>query len=265
MVCYNIAHGRGLARSNTDGGSAQERLERLDDIAELLREMDADVVVLNETDFDTSWSQSVDQAAYLARRAGYPYCARLRNLDFCVGFWSWRFGNAVLSRYPITDAREIDLPSYDRWETVLAGKKRALFCEIGVGERAMGIVAVHLSHRSEDLRAASAQALLDFASGYSHPLIFAGDFNSAPTGFPGSRPGLGNQNAIDLVDASGLYQRLPSSAPTDSAAYTFRSDKPSRVIDWILIPEGMAVDGYFVERSDLSDHRPVVADVRFVE
>ncbi|MCG8653568.1 MAG: endonuclease/exonuclease/phosphatase family protein, partial [Pirellulales bacterium] len=67
IACYNIAHGRGLAASNGAGGTKQQRLERLDAIADQLRQMDADVVVLNEVDFDCSWSQHVDQAAYLAR------------------------------------------------------------------------------------------------------------------------------------------------------------------------------------------------------
>ena len=46
VACYNIAHGRGLAESNWDGGDAATRLARLDDIAELLREINADVVCL---------------------------------------------------------------------------------------------------------------------------------------------------------------------------------------------------------------------------
>lgn len=261
VACYNIAHGRGLARKNDGGGKAEERLARLDDIVQLLRHIDADIVVLNECDFDTSWSHSVDQAAYLAERAGYPHVATLRNIDLRAGPWTWRFGNAVLSRYPISEAREIEQPGYAKWETVLAGKKRSLFCEIEVGVHTIGVVAVHLSHRSEDLRAVSAQRLLDFTSGYGHPVILAGDFNSTPSGFPDSRTGAGGQNAMDLIDDAGLFQRLPIDPPTDPEEYTFRADDPRRVIDWILVPGSLTISDYSVEASDLSDHRPVVADV----
>ncbi len=69
VACFNIAHGRGLASSNWNGGTAAERMLRLVEIGDLLRKIDADVVVLNEVDFDSSWSHSVNQAEYLARRA----------------------------------------------------------------------------------------------------------------------------------------------------------------------------------------------------
>ncbi len=39
VACYNIAHGRGVAVSNWDGGDRAERIARLDQIAELLRRL----------------------------------------------------------------------------------------------------------------------------------------------------------------------------------------------------------------------------------
>lgn len=261
IVSYNIAHGRGLAESNWEGGTADVRIDRLDDIAALLRDFDADVVVLNEVDFDSSWSQSVDQATYLAREAGYRYCVKLRNMDFCVGVWSWRFGNAVLSRYPIADAKEIELPGYAKWETVLAGQKRALFCEIEIGDMKLGIAAAHLSHRSEDLRVASAKQLLAFSEGYGRPLVIAGDLNSTPSGFSGSISSSAGVNAMDVFDQSGLFLRLPTHETGDRSENTFRSDRPVRIIDWILVPKPWQVRSYFADPSELSDHRPVIADV----
>lgn len=262
IACYNIAHGRGLADSNWEGGSEQDRQTRLDDIAAMLREIDADVVVLNEIDFDASWSHSVDQAAYLAKRAGYPHVVTLRNLDFQVGLWRWQFGNAVLSRHPITHAHEIDLPSYAKWEAVLAGKKRALFCEIEIGDETLGLIAAHLSHRSEGLRASSAERLLAFVAGYGKPVVIAGDLNSAPTGFAGTQISSTGTNAIDVLDASGLYVRQPENDIADSSVYTFRSDRPSRVIDWILVPKQHELQHYEVKASLLSDHLPIVTDIR---
>ena len=161
VVCYNIAHGRGLAESNWDGGSAQDRIARLDQIADLLREINADIVVLNEVDFAASWSNSVNQAEYIARRAGYPEHIEQRNLDFRVLTWQWRFGNAVLSKLPIHRADVLDLPGYSTWETLLAGKKRGIRCEIEVDSQVIQLIAAHFSHRSEDLRVRSAQEVLD--------------------------------------------------------------------------------------------------------
>lgn len=90
IACYNIAHGRGLAESNWSGGDEAARMRRLDEIASLLKTLDADVVVLNEVDFDASWSHQINQAEYLAEKAGYSFRVEERNLDFQVLHYTWR-------------------------------------------------------------------------------------------------------------------------------------------------------------------------------
>lgn len=261
IACYNIAHGRGVAASNWDGGDRAERIARLDRIAELLRKIDADIVVLNEVDFDSSWSGSTNQARYLAEKAGYAHRAEQRNLDLRVLVWKWRFGNAVLSKYPITNARVADLPSYSTWETVVAGKKRGLICDIRVDDQVVRVIGTHLSHRSESLRVSSAAALVDIAAGSRLPTIVAGDLNSTPPGFPKSSSDRNGNNAIATFGKSGYFQRSPTDRPLTENDLTFHSVEPSCVIDWILIP----LDWHFlqqtVELSQLSDHRPIYADI----
>ena len=261
VACYNIAHGRGVAASNWDGGGRAERTARLDRIAELLRKIDADVVVLNEVDFDSSWSYSVNQARYLAEKAGYPYRVEQRNLDFRILIWKWRFGNAVLARCPITDARVADLPGYSTWETVLAGQKRGVVCDILVGDRKVRLIGAHLSHCSEALRVSSAALLADVAAESIRPTIVAGDLNSTPPGFPNSARDFSGNNAIMNFDNSGRFQRSPTDRPLTDDDLTFHSVEPSCVIDWILIPPDWHFLQYTVESSQLSDHRPVYADV----
>ena len=260
LVAYNIAHGRGLATSNWDGGDKVERLARLDAIAALLSEVDADIVVLNEVDFDSSWSHSVNQAAYLAEKAGYPYRVEERNLDFRMLGWTWRFGNAVLSRHPIVDAAVVDLPGFSTWETAAAGKKRAVQADVALGGLTVRVVGAHLSHRDEELRVRSAQQLTDLAQASSHSLIVAGDLNSTPPGFPQSVSDPSGANAVAVLDAGRAFLRHPLSTP-DPAAMTFHSDRPRSVIDWILIPSHWHFAAYRSIDTKLSDHRPVVASI----
>jgi len=108
---------------------------------------------LNKADFDNSWSNSVNQAGLLAERAGFLYWAEERDLDFRVLVWKRRFGNTVLSRYPISNVAIVDLPGYSKWEIVLTGKKYAIRCDIRLGDHQVRILGVHLSHRSERLSA----------------------------------------------------------------------------------------------------------------
>ena len=259
VACYNIAHGRGLAESNWDGGDSATRIARLDQIAELLVELDADVVVLNEVDFDTSWSHHVNQAEYLADKAGYPFRVEERNLDFRVLHRTWRFGNAILSRYPISNAEVIDLPSYATVETWLAGKKRGVRCDVKVGHKSFRIVGLHLSHRSEAVRELSARAVVNLVRESALPCVVMGDMNSTPPGFPGSSQTAAGENAIKTFDHSDLLKRNDPAIPLGEQEMTFRADRPNLIIDWVLISGNLAFESYSAKESVLSDHRPVVA------
>lgn len=262
VASYNIAHGRGVAESNWDGGSAEERAQRLEQIAELLREIDADVVVLNEVDFDSSWSYSVNQAETLAKLAGYPFRAEEHNLDFRILGWTWRFGNAVLSKHSITDAAVVDLPAEYWWESILAGKKRGINCSININGQQVRVIGVHLSHRLEAVRVSSAKMLLELVEDKTHPTIIAGDLNSSPSGFPESVKDANGDNAIETLDASRLFQRWPLLFPSDEHDCTFPSTDPAIVIDWILIPRNWSFSSYSVNPATLSDHRLIYADVK---
>ena len=264
IVSYNIAHGRGLASSNWNGGDRTARRGRLSDIADLLVELDADIVVLNEVDFDSSWSGHVNQADLLAMLAEYPYRVEQRNLDVRVLGWTWRFGNAVLSRYPIVRAEVVDLPGYSVVETALVGKKRAVDCDVQVGEQQVRIVGAHLSHRSETVRVHSARTICNLVRYDPRALIVAGDLNSTPTGLPYSTVSPDRRNAIEEFDASDFFHRtMPANPLAD--ALTFPADKPDRAIDWVLIPRDWRFEKYQVVPTTLSDHRPVVSVATWLE
>jgi len=260
VACYNIAHGRGLAVDNWTDESKAARNERLDAIAELLRELDADIVVLNEVDFSCSWSHGVNQGEYLAEKAGYRHFAEERNLDFRVVNYTWKFRNAILSKYPIQRADEVSYPSYQKWENWLAGKKRGLCCKINLGNTKIRVASIHLSHRSEDVRVESARMLCKIANSSTSPLIIAGDFNSTPPGFVLSTNSANGENAIAVLDESQLFERSPKAMPTETGL-TFRADDPTQVIDWIMIPQACAFASYEVMDTMLSDHRPIVATI----
>jgi len=74
-------------------------------------------VVLNEADFDATWSGGINQAQWIAKHAGYPYHVEQRNYDVSLPFFKPRFGNAILSRWPILDAEQIELPAVSKWES----------------------------------------------------------------------------------------------------------------------------------------------------
>lgn len=264
VACYNIAHGRGLAASNWAGGSAEQRKERLEQIAAQLRQMNADIVVLNEVDFDASWSGGVNQAEELARMAGYRFRVESANIDLRVLVWNLRFGNAILSRFPLKNVAVVDFPGYAVWETLLAGKKRGVRAEVSRGDHVFQIVGAHLSHRPEMVRVESAQMICELAASARGPVIVAGDLNSTPGGFPGHVSTPDSRNAIEVFDSAGEFQRQPVADP-GARDFTFPADAADRIIDWILISDDLRFRQYEVVDSTLSDHKAVVAEIRLPE
>ena len=82
-ICtFNIAHGRGLAKSNWHGGSLRERRQRLNRIAELIG--DCDIAVLQEVDFRAPWTLwLLNQHRHLQKAADFPYSTTFANHLLC--------------------------------------------------------------------------------------------------------------------------------------------------------------------------------------
>jgi endonuclease/exonuclease/phosphatase family metal-dependent hydrolase len=258
---WNLAHGRGLAKWTIRGGDAATRAARLEAIARRVASLDLDLLVLNEVDFDASSSRRVDQARFIAERAGFPHRVAQRNDDAWLAGFRWAGGNAILSRHPLREVSLIDLPVHRPWLAALGFQKRGVAALV---ERAPGdairLVAIHLEHRSEDVRLASAEKILRFAAAPGPPTLLAGDFNSTLGHFPHAKPSASGHTALDHFLGAG-FSRWTGVAPSPEQM-TYRSDRPSRVIDWILVPDDWSFDTYHVLPTDLSDHRPVWAAVR---
>lgn len=261
VAAYNIAHGRGTAASDSEGGNKEEREKRLEDIAELLKETDADVLILNEVDFDSSWSYGVNQAEYLALEAGYPYWVEQRNLDFRFLWMTWRFGNAILSKYPLTDVQLVKLPAHSTWELILAGKKQAVSSVINFDGQRVRIISAHLSHRSSTLRIQSAKDILEHMQEKPLPTILAGDMNSMPIQLVQPEVKSVQQTAIKVFKDSGQFTFPPIKVPLTKPEMTFHSEDPKLMIDWIFIPKNWTFDSFEVEASTLSDHRLIKANL----
>ncbi len=261
-ICiYNIAHGRGLAEDNWNISKDPAYPERLTDIAEFLVKENPDIVILNEVDFNSTWSDGIDQAEWIAKHAGFPFRAKQVNYNASIPFAGIKFGNAILSKYPIEEADIVDYPGLKAWETVLAGKKKGLLCKIKLsGGKRVRVLAVHLEHRSERIRLQSVRVIEKIRKSSNIPLIAAGDFNSTRIGFPKARTDSMGRTAVSwLLDQKG-FVTLPVKKP-GQGELTFSSANPKSVIDWIMVPPDWKIISKRVLKSSLSDHCPVIMDV----
>lgn len=256
VAAYNIAHGRGgkLGASNWENEESADLLSRLDLIAEQIKSIDADVVVLNEADFNANWSFGIDQAHYLAEKCGFPYLLQQRNYGVSLPFFSLHFGNALLSKYPIANVEHLRFKAFSTSESIFAGNHNGFICDIELPGHPLTLVGVHLEYRDETTRVLAARTLHQAAKMRGNAFIALGDFNSSPDS------GLTNEhgdNAIQYLLEAGYVASMPN-APSN---FTFPSEKPERKIDWIF---GSRIEGFAnaeVVPSTLSDHLMIVTDV----
>ena len=94
VLSYNIHRAIGVDRRFQPGR-----------IIDILRHHDADVVLLQEVDDGVPRSRELDLAKEIAEASGYEHRAVGHNVSLRKG----RYGNALLSRWPIEIQRNIDL------------------------------------------------------------------------------------------------------------------------------------------------------------
>jgi endonuclease/exonuclease/phosphatase family metal-dependent hydrolase len=267
VLTYNIAHGRGpaLGAENTDGGDAAEKRERLIRIGHEIQSLGVDLVFLQEVDFDCWWSGNMDQAAIIAEAAGFDYVARQRNFD--TGLHLFRrmdFGNALLSRLPLAEVARLRMPPYSELELLVAGNHDTLLAKVNLSETEQILVlGLHLDYRSEDVRVGAAEAVIHFQRQNAQPIILLGDLNSTPPGMPDSQTSVLGQNAVELLESFGEFQRRPVRGQATHHHFTFPSVAPRRTIDWIMPDRNWRIQDYRVlHNMQESDHLPVLSTLR---
>lgn len=227
VLCYNIHHGEGV-----DG-----KLD-LEHIARVIRSVEPDVVALQEVDKNTQRTGKVDQPAELARLTGMQ-AAFGGNLAFQGG----EYGNAVLSRWPITRRKNHLLPSFDRGE-----QRGVLEVEIAWPQAPQPLVffATHLDHRSNDQeRRESAKFINNLAAALGdRPALLAGDLNDTPDS-----------------SALKLFEQVWTRANREPLP-TIPVGQPKRQIDFILFRPANrwnVVEVKVLPEATASDHRPIFA------
>ena len=242
ILSYNIHRAIGVDR--------RFRPERIISILEHHR---ADIVLLQEVDVGVSRSQGLDLAKELAKALNYPYYALGLNVKVKQG----HYGNATLSRFPISDQRNIDL-------TVDRRKKRGcLYTSLSLPTvegaiRKMAVFNLHLGLSAQErirqvgmLVRSAAYAALD----KEQPCLIGGDFNDWRT--------LLAPVFIDILDfACATNRKTGHQEPLE----TYPSFSPTGSLDKIFCKGGLEVVSgrrcrLRVSRM-ASDHLPVIAELK---
>ena len=151
-----------------------DRKYRPERIAEVLREIDADIIALQEVSNNSLTVEIGRQAEFISKTLLMDF--RLGHNRFING---GEYGNAVLSRLPIKDHKNYDI-SVKRYE-----RRGCLWAGIEIGSSELQFLNVHFGTSFFERRLQVKKLLADEALGsslLSGKCIIAGDFNEWTNG-----------------------------------------------------------------------------------
>jgi len=224
VMTYNLHNG-----FNPEGYLGMEAL------AMVIEESRPDIVALQEVSRGWVISGRVDMLTWLSQRLDMPYVSG----PTADPLW----GNVILSRYPIIEYENHELPPRDLF--ILRGFTSAMI-DLGDGNR-LRVIATHFHHLEGDseVRQVQSASLVQFLDGTGNTIVL-GDFNAGS-----AAPEMETLRQAGLIDAAGLVD----SSPAD----TFTSINPYQRIDYVWVSADLKVSRVFVPVTTASDHLPVIA------
>jgi endonuclease/exonuclease/phosphatase family metal-dependent hydrolase len=246
VMTYNIFAGNDLQR--------QSNLTRT---GALMDSLHVDIVLLQEVDRRTARSGRVDQAVVIAEHAGMHVV-----FGSSMNFDGGEYGNAILSRWPIQTSRVVPLhPAEAQADAAQADQgqnaaqptepRSLLHAVVSAPDGPLHVLNTHVDHRpGSPARKAQIMEVLAYVATVvprDARVIFGGDLNAGP-------------ETEEVRSVAAVFSDVwPSCGAGDGA--TFRSDAPDRRIDYIMLANLECTSARVLD-TQLSDHRPVLADVR---
>ncbi len=214
-------------------------------IVEVIRKLDADVVMLQEVDAGVKRSNGDRQVELLGDQLGLRYHTWFPNVDVRGG---GQYGNAILSRYPLIESTNIDVTlRFKKRRSVLHGVLRVRHDEV---DRTVHVFNMHLGLARYERKRQLEMFLSSQPFAHLHhdtPVVVGGDLNDV-------YGGLGQ-----LLVPSGFRG-------IDRRPLTFPAWGPMRALDAIFVRGAVELQKLMRCDSDLarraSDHRPLVAEVK---
>ncbi|SHF95548.1 Metal-dependent hydrolase, endonuclease/exonuclease/phosphatase family [Mariniphaga anaerophila] len=227
---------------NIHTGKDANNEDQLMKIAAFIKETGADIVGLQEVDSVCYRSGQVDQAKVLAKYTGMNY-AFVRHFAFQGG----SYGQALLSKYPITEVKNHRLPIFP---DSINETRAFLTAQITLPTKNKWMVGVaHLDYRNSDSRIRQAELINEIYKSSDMPCILTGDMNAEP----------------GTKEISILLENFQNTQPDDS--HTFPTVNPIKKIDYILVGKSERIDviDKKVYHVNYSDHLPIISVINIQE
>ena len=227
IISFNTQHCKNFLTNKID----------IDRFAEFLKSTDADVIGLNEMRGEGPREDYTDQTKALADALGYNYYFAKA---FDVGGEN-PYGNAILTRHPITDAKTVKIPDPENGQKFEPRCVLMAKIELPIGEYTF--LVTHFGLSEVEQQNASETVLKNIVS---EKCVLMGDFNITP------------KNPIIAEISKRMYD---TAKLFECEKFSFPSDAPNIKIDYMFVSGDISVKTADIPAYVLSDHRPYIITI----
>ncbi len=284
ILSLNLNYGAGARHLDLEAGEAHlldqaEVTARLDRLAQVVSELDIDVLMLQQVDFNSEFGGYFDQAKYLARRLRFGYLARA---------YSWKHpyapfpdplrnkmlgpvesGMAVIARVPVLKSSRFSLPSAtfdDWWQTTFAPTYCLQMVELAVRDQQLRLFQTHLTNRSSLDRERQGRAVAALVGRESlGKSLLVGTLGAEPPDIRVADAAKPRDNTVPLVRHRMNFQTgISDSELLDNPAHeTFTNGEGSYVFDYALAEKGLRITSREVVAmpEDVSPHKGLLVEL----
>jgi endonuclease/exonuclease/phosphatase family metal-dependent hydrolase len=253
VVTYNIGYAFGL--ENNQGGilSKKEVLHNLENIVNTLKQVNADIIFLQEVDFNAQRTYGINQLEWIQSQLKLPYAARTTTWN--KHYVPWPFwpphkhfgklisGQAILSRLPLSNhsIHRFNKPSNNAfWYNWFYLDRVVQKVVVTINNQNYLLFHVHLEAFDKSARKKQIEWLASSVKGNKNKsLLIAGDFNTE--------------------NLSVFSQTTTFNTSLNKTSYTFPSSHAVNKLDYIFYSEQLTLKNAHIISTTASDHLPIIA------
>lgn len=220
IMTFNIRHGLGA-----------DNRQNLSRVIDVIQEINPDIVGLNEVDIFNPRSKFTNQPERIAQKLNYYY-----SFAPTLSWGMMKYGNCLLSRWPIVEVATHPLPSQKEQRGCLMGV-------VDAGTSKVRVLTTHLGLTHQE-RLKQLEVLEDLVSSSIEPCVLMGDFNC-------------------IIDSGVFAPVLVDTTRSANIAtfFTFPAQLPSAQIDYVFVSRQFKTLACATVKTLASDHLPVFTTV----
>lgn len=220
-----------IATYNVHSCIGTDRRFSPDRIAEVIDSLDADVIGLQEVGWHLRGRRDFDQFEFLQDNTGYDVHAGVTKNHSKA-----HFGNAILTKWPVRDVRQLDL------SVPFRARRGAIDVDVEIRGKPVRVINAHLGLDPRERQIQFSKICQAVEQHNNGPMLLMGDFNEWRMKIPPLR-------------------QVEQFFPNALAPKTFHTRKPLLRFDRIYASDDLHLGEHAVVRTDLtkraSDHLPV--------